>query len=251
MKLSRFLDLPIIITAFCLAGIFFVNIGSTNKGNASKQKEINVQDIGLFNKTRAFRITKLEKADKNIQITFVSEYNKSITAFQASIGTVRITEEFIINEKSFIRPGAEFTKIYPVQPMIMEKGISILAVFFEDGTADGDPVLIRELSEIRSGRAKLYEYFLPQIQSVIDSSDKELPKAIHGLRDRINSFNTTNQQQGYFEYGMHEGIQDLLESLNNIENNISNEIKPNLSRLKERYQKMSARLSPKSTVSTN
>jgi hypothetical protein len=163
---------------------------------------------------------------------------------------VRITEEFIVNENSFILPGTEFTKIYPVQPMIMEKGISILAVFFEDGTADGDPILIRELSEIRSGRARVFEYFLPQIQSVIDSSDKELPKALQGLRDRINSFNTINQHQGYFEYGMHEGLQDLLEGINKIENNISDEIKPKLSNLKERYQKMSVRLNPKSSVST-
>jgi hypothetical protein len=58
-----------------------------------------------------------------------------------------------VNEKSFILPGAEFTQTYAVQPTMAEKGVSILAVFFEDGTADGDPAYIRELNEIRAGRA--------------------------------------------------------------------------------------------------
>ncbi len=251
MRFRRLFDYHVIITAILLSGIIVFNIANTNKKSSSRQREINIQDIKLTNKTSAFKISSIEKAGRHIQLTFVNEYKKSITGFQASIGKTQITEELIVNEKNFIPPGAEFTKIYAVQSLMAEKGVSILAVFFEDGTADGDPVYIRELNEIRAGRAKIFDYFLPQIQGAIDSPDGELPKAFYNLKNKVSSFYTNDESKGYYEYGIQEGLQDLLEEINNVEHNASIGIRANLKSFKERYQKMLIRLNTKHPASTN
>lgn len=251
MRFRRLFDYHLIITAFLLSGIIVFNIANTKKKHSSQQSDINIQDIKLTNKTKAFKISSIEKAGKHIQLTFINEYNKSITGFQASMGEVRITEEFIVNEKSFILPGTEFTKIYAFQSMMIEKGVSILAVFFEDGTADGDQAYIKELNEIRAGKAKIFDYFLSQMQNALESPDGELPKAFHDLKDKVNRFHINKESKGYYEYGIQEGLQDLLEEINNIENNASNEIRPSLKNLRERYQKISARLVAKHSAATN
>ena len=251
MKFRKFFDYHLIMRFFLFSGIVVFNIANVNKTNSSQQREIDIQDIKLTNKTSGFRISSIEKAGRHIQLIFANEYKKAITGFQASIGKTQITEEFSVNEKSFIPPGAKFTKIYAIQPMMVEKGVSILAVFFEDGTADGDPVYIRKLNEIRAGRAKIFDYFLPQIQSAIDSPDSELAKAFYNLKNKVSSFYTNDESKGYYEYGIQEGLQDLLEEINNIEHNASIGIRANLKTLKERYQKLFVRLNIKHPASTN
>jgi hypothetical protein len=98
---------------------------------------------------------------------------------------------------------------------------------------------------------KIFDYFLPRIQSAIDSPDGELPKAVHGLKNKVSGFYTNDQSKGYYEYGIQKGLQDLLGEINNVEHNAGSEIRPNLRALKGRYQKLSMRLNTKHPPSIN
>jgi hypothetical protein len=86
MKFRKLFDYHAIVTVFLSSGIIIFNIANTKRKSSSQQSDISIQDIKLTNKTRSFKISGMERAGKHIQLTFVNEYDKSITGFQAYMG---------------------------------------------------------------------------------------------------------------------------------------------------------------------
>jgi len=214
----------LIVFVFLLIGFLAVSLWSPRASLQEKvnSHQLNVEDIRVENRTSAFELVGIEKTDDTyLKLSLKNSYDKNITAIEISIGRVRMTEEFIYNENQVIAPGAIFTKIYPSQPMLTIKGIVILTVVFEDGTGDGDPNLIRAILDRRLGEAIQFTNFLPLLQEVLDSPDDQLPTSLARLKSKVSSLsnNSTGSLSASFQYGLHNGKQDLLEEIKKLETN--------------------------------
>jgi len=162
LRLSGFLLLVIFMIGLPL---FLGNTKPTAKispkpivGQEGKERLEHLRNLTLKvqTKTPALKVVNLEKDVDNevIKITLKNKSDKVITAYdiQVGIGTVisdLITEE--LSENNLLYPGGECIETYELQTGIETKGISVLAVLFQDKTSDGDPVYIKDMQDYRLG----------------------------------------------------------------------------------------------------
>ena len=226
MKVKSLFNPHFIITAFLLGCITLLSTGSSSR-NISPQQTLRLEDIKRENKTRALEVTKLEITptfgDHLAQVTFTNTYDKAITAFVVTTGIYTphskstITEDFAANENAYIRPGKSYTNFFSVGEM-REAGITILAVMFEDGTGEGDADEVREIIETRTGKAKVYNYFLPKIREMLDSADdNQKQEGLESLKAQIRDFPRDNNGKAYIESGISDGKLELLSQIRDYE----------------------------------
>ncbi|MFY9556036.1 MAG: hypothetical protein WAV47_15100, partial [Blastocatellia bacterium] len=138
---------------------------SQGRGRSLEELEgnLNVKRLKVTNKTRAFEVINMEKVgSKTIQLTFRNSYDKKITGFQVSVGHGRVQTDLTLSgdDSYFILPGTTYQRIYAIQDDTGTRGITILAVVFEDGTSDGDSEAIEEIEYYRLGMKKERERVL-------------------------------------------------------------------------------------------
>jgi hypothetical protein len=246
MNFRKRFNLHFFIAAFVSIGMVCLVIYNPSQNASSQEKEFKLEDVRLFSKMEKFGVVDLEKSgDRLIQIKFKNQYDKAITAYQVSFGKVRTTEELIYDQKSFILPGATYTTIYPIQNLMAENVISILAVIFEDGTADGDVDFIREVREIRMGKSIVLNRFLAKLQSVLDPSSTPVTGALDDLESQVANFSgdSDTNLSANIRYGIKVGRTDLLQQVRQLKN--GNNSKLDLEILKQKCEQMSLRLGRK------
>jgi hypothetical protein len=162
---------PKFLVIFTLISLSIIGV-SANRTSNKKQDDIqerlkkvieatDVNNLTITNKTSAFNIINAEKMPEGIiHLTLQNGYNKSITAYQFSIGNTKtlVDSLFTIHNES-VAPGKskdEFLAI-DIDPELKRKGIVILAVVFDDSTSDGYADSIREIQDYRLGEQKQIE----------------------------------------------------------------------------------------------
>jgi hypothetical protein len=219
MKLKSLFNPHFIITAILLGCIALLSTGSASRVNSSQQ-ELRLEDIKRENRTGALEVIRLEISPvygkELCQVTFKNVYDKTITAFVVTTSIITpfsqstITEDFIANENSYIRPGGSYTNFFSVRELT-EAGITILAIIFEDGTGDGDAGEIRRIIETRTGIAKVYNYFQPKIREMLDSAaDNQKQESLESLKAQIIAFPRVDNGMGHVNSGVTDGKRELL-----------------------------------------
>ena len=141
----------------------------------SLRKSFRVEDLKITNKTQHFHIVSIEKTSNNdIRISLRNDYDKKIIGYALSMGSNVTIGDYIFSERDeSISPGniEEDYQGIGIDPELNAKGIVILAVMFEDGTSDGDPVHIQEIAQHRLGGKMQMEQVLSMLEKV-----KTLPK---------------------------------------------------------------------------
>jgi hypothetical protein len=231
-----------IVILIAIIGIALLGAQHSSQSAASK-KELEPADVEILNKTRGFEVTVIEKVGGKLwQITFKNSYDKTITAFQASFGDTTLYEELIVESNKCIGcilPGATYVRFFPAI-----RNLTIFAVVFEDGTGEGDPSMMKEVIDIREGKAKAMREFVSRVQKVmVDSSP--LTEELDNLKREFADSSTIDDTISSDErYGFESGRTELLEELNGLkkEGAAKNDTKIRLRSYAEDLQRFSQRL---------
>ena len=233
-----------VVSLLAIIGIALLGAQRSSQSAASK-KELKAADVRITNKTKGFEVVGIKEAGPNFwQVTFKNSYDKTITAFQASSGNTILYEELIVESNrciSGILPGATYVRLFPAI-----RSLTVFAVVFEDGTGEGHPLMIKEVVEIRAGKAKAMRDFVSRVRKVVDSNDHPLTETLKNLRREFADSSTMDETISSDErYGFESGRTELLDEIQRIEKEGPDDIKTKLRKYAEDLQQFSQRLGGK------
>lgn len=144
--------------------------------------------VPVWNMTQFFQLIKLEKVEnRDLKLTLKNTSDKKINGFQVSVGNVGIHTELMYNEDQMIPPGGIRVEQFAIQENTDTKGVALLSVHFEDGTADGDAVAVKQVEEERSGQKTQIKRALALIRRTVQSPDGDSVAALDELLSQIRS----------------------------------------------------------------
>jgi hypothetical protein len=239
-----------LVLCLVLVGIFVFGMSFIEKG--SKVESVNNQqsEIKVFNKTSAFEVIKSEIVGDELQLSLKNISNKGINAFQVLVGPEKGDSlgsfvDFIYSDiKDEISPNEVFVHREALGKEIYANGITLQAVFFTDGTGDGEANIIREVNETRQGTSLQLSKGLEMIQKTLASPSDEFSSRVIALRTEISDLPAADKTKSpQYNSGLHFGKERLLTDIKNIESN-----KQDLIKVESKLKKVIPRLSqtPKS-----
>lgn len=129
------------------------------------------------------RVVEVHVQDGALSLSLRNDYNKTITAFAVSSSHI-ITRSELIDTDQVMAPGAIQTKLYelPSSPL-PGYATTVQAVVFDDGTADGNPAIIRQILDARDGNKTQIDRILPALS--LDARDGDLEHQWRRVKSRI------------------------------------------------------------------
>lgn len=159
--------------------------------------DLRVEDLRIRNETRAFDVIGVEKTPEGyIKITLRNNYSKTIVAYQTSMGsTTTLVDSFTNAIKMGIEPGEvrERIEAIDVDPELLPRGFVVLAVVFDDATADGDPQFIQQIHDFRLGEMLQTEGFLSSLSDLRGASEAEVPSLLQGAVSNMLNLETNSR----------------------------------------------------------
>ena len=144
--------------------------------------------VPVWNMTRLVRLIKLDKIEnRDLALTLQNGYDKKINGFLVSVGNVGIHTEYMYNPDQMIPPGGTWVDQVPIEPFTDTKGITLTAVFFDDGTSDGDEAAIKGTEEDRAGQKALIRRALALIRQTLGAPDVDSVAALDQLLSELRS----------------------------------------------------------------
>jgi hypothetical protein len=152
--------------------------------------ELKLSDLPVSNLTRSLKLDRIDVSPDGADITMHlrNAYKQRIIAFQVSIG--RITFKSLLYERDDgpIEPGGSRDFRNRVQPESETRGFRLDAVLLEDGTGDGDPQALREISDELAGAKLVLGALLPDLERALDPEIPLSPARVESLRAQISSY---------------------------------------------------------------
>jgi hypothetical protein len=241
MRIKR-IRVTYVVSLLAIIGISLLCAHRYSQGAAAK-KDLNPADVKIINNSPGFEVVGIEKTSPTLwQVKFKNSYDKTITAFQASSGDNNTFYEEMIVESdrciSCILPGATYIRLFP--PI---KTLTIFAVIFENGSGDGDSAKVKEVIDIREGKAKAMRDFISRVQRVTISSVPS-PEALRDFkREFLTSAAIDDTTSADERYGFESGRTELLAEIQRIQKEGLGDIKTKLRKYAEDLHQFSQRLS--------
>lgn len=223
---SRFLILFTLL-ALSIIGVSATRILNNRQDDIQKRLEqvietTDITDLRITNKTSAFNIIHIEKLpDGNIYLKLQNGYKKSITAYQVSIGNDKTLVDSVLSiHDESVAPGSfknEFLA-FNVDPDLRSKGIVILSVVFDDGTADGSAQSIAEIQDYRLGEQKQIEHLGSFLNSNSTLSTRDHLDVIRDMEANMLSVSedTGTEFPKYVQFGILDTKQRLSRQIEEI-----------------------------------
>lgn len=211
---------------------------------------LDVNSIKVTNRTSAFNIIQKGKAPEgHIRLTMRNDYNKSITAYVASIGSNWITADSLLSmHDESIKPGEstdvllsigseskdEWISIY-LDPELERKGIEIHAVIFEDGAADGQVESIKEIESYRIGDRMEMERFNSLLNDDPTASTAILLSKLSEIQTGVSSFSESTEKDlpDRVKTGIRSTRQRMFHLIKELDDKNESKVKAKLNILKE------------------
>jgi hypothetical protein len=204
MSSSRIVSLVAFICLTLLAASAWSSVGQSRKKisredspprHSPEQDEIDAMaerlqpdKVPVWNMTRLVRLVKVDKIEnRDLALTFQNGYDKKINWFLVSVGEVGIHTEYMYNPDQMIPPGGTWVDQVPIEPFTDTKGITLMAVFFDDGTSDGDEGAIKTTREDRAGQKALIRRALALIRQTLGAPDVDSVAALDQLLSELRS----------------------------------------------------------------
>lgn len=203
MSGSRIVSLVAFICLTLLAASAWSSVGQSRKKvttedipkHSPDQDEIDAMaerlqpdKVPVWNMTKLVRLVKLEKIEnRDLALTLQNGYDKKINGFLVSVGNVGIHTEYMYNPDQMIPPNGTWVDQVPIEPFTDTKGISLVAVFFDDGTSDGDEGAIKQTSEDRAGQKALIRRALALIRQTLSAPGADSVAALDELLSQLRS----------------------------------------------------------------
>jgi len=175
----------------------------------SLKNSLKVEDLRVRNKTQHLYLVSIEKTpDNQILLSLRNDYAKKITSYELSVGSKITMADYIYSEhEDGVPPGniIESHQAIDLDPELNAKGIAILAVMFEDGTSDGDPVHILEISQYRLGGKMQMERALNTLEKVKALSKDKMTAELSRIKAELKiSEDQDNALPRYVKFGMED-----------------------------------------------
>lgn len=159
-------------------GVFVTSIA----GGSFEQGQAHANSAQVQSRTQALEVVSITEEDTLYRLTFRNTSNKTINGYSLGVGgSSTLDVDLTIGEKT-IPPGGEFRESLPAYKPQAQRVISVLAVFFTDGTSDGDPRVITDNLQRREGTKAQLKRILPLLRAALASPD---PPELDALKKRI------------------------------------------------------------------
>jgi hypothetical protein len=248
----------VILAVFC-AAFFCTSVWSSGASSSKKEihakqiekleslkRSLRVENLKVTNKTQHFYIVSIRKTPNgDILLSLRNDYDKKITSYELSMGSKVTMADYIYSEREDgILPGniVDNYQAIDIDPELSAKGIAILAVMFEDGTSDGDPAHIREITQYRLGGKMQMEQALDTLEKL-----KSLPKSkMTAELSRIKTQLTTSEPENdalprYFKFGMDDVRMILSREVERLSDASGNDTESQLNNVIEKYKQMKSK----------
>ncbi|HXU09254.1 MAG TPA: hypothetical protein VN743_09680 [Blastocatellia bacterium] len=163
------------------------------------------------------KLVKLDKVNTwFLELTFQNGYEKRINGIQVALGNLGIFTELMYNEDQMIPPGGTYVDIVPIQANTDKDGVTLLSVHFEDGTADGDELVIKMIDEDRAGQKAQISRVLALIRRALRSADLDAVAVLDELRSQVQDLPTRIDGRPDFSGGLGSGKQRMIAIIDEV-----------------------------------
>ena len=179
MAIQRFLSFSLVLL---VAGIFLIA-----SSQSQEPKPVTTQGPVVINKTKGLAVISAVRNGDELYIAFRNDYSKNIIAYAISIGNSRITEDFAYSgfTEAGILPGTTHER--RISFAESTKPVKIEAIVLDDGSAQGDDIVIQEIKDSRLGSRIQIERTLRLLNNYLKSTNSPTKAAVGELKSRIVS----------------------------------------------------------------
>jgi hypothetical protein len=240
-------EIRIAAIAFCFALLVF----SGNGVWGSRIEHPQSTEPRVLSETNSLQLVSLIQSEGTYTLKLKNVSNKDINGYTIGAGAGgKLAVDLTIGSR-IISPGDIIEEHIPVTNLQSSSSgtsspasITILAVFFEDGTSDGFPEAIAETKYRRQGT----KIQLTRILAILEASSSggtDRSAFLRKLKEQVSSLPETSEdvQHPRIKAGLHSAKEDSLTKLELIEQS-DVDIQTGILKLKEGIKKRIARLSP-------
>jgi hypothetical protein len=226
---------------------------STRLAKASDQFQEG-NGLSVDNKTRAFQIITAARDGSTIRLSFRNDYSKPINAFTLAGSPNSGVQVDLADSDHEIAPGAVYdfrvaaVSMEPSGSLTKPLKLTVLNVVFEDGTGDGDYQATMDIKNRRLGEKVALTRIIPLIEQASNVPDSDTPAAMKELKRRVSALCETlaQEESGEARGGVLRAQRSVMEEIEQAERKQKETgniiLRDELSRIKEHFQRKSARL---------
>lgn len=155
------------------------------------------QPVSIRTLAGGLQVVHIKRQGQQITLKLKNAYDKSITAFVISAGTLYLERDYIISyseKERAIPPGATLDYEIP-QTSHQPDVIMIRAAIFSDASGDGDKSSIQGIFDKRAGLKKQLENFRPHLAKLAAEKDETVVEAIEKVKRIIPTLPTEDDSQ--------------------------------------------------------
>lgn len=215
MKKSRTLTRNLFILA-CLAVLAAYAIGGI-----PNRVQVHASSTQIQNRTKAIEVVSVNEQEDSCSLTLRNNSAKAINGYSLGVGDrSKLDVDLTIGEK-VIPPGSEFKESLPAPRSQTLTVISVLAVFFTDGSSEGDPEVVDSNRQRREGTKAQLKQILPLLRAALASPDA---LDLRALKQKIIKLPGAAERgvSSHFHKGMSRAKQDAVSTLEAVAPNTPN-----------------------------
>lgn len=210
-----------LLTLCVLASLVFFLTASIRTG----------QDGGaeVVNMTQSFQVVSAVKSNNSFHLLLKNNYSKAINGYSVGANPTSVQDIDLTIGDSEIAPGDSTRAEVPIPDsqsvsggVVSPQKVYVFAVFFDDGSSDGDRLTINRTRQRRLGIKIQLNRILPLIQAALNSSDSDMPETISRLKSQILSLpeETETGQPAMVRSGLLSAKRTTLTEIQRIEEEV-------------------------------
>lgn len=180
--------------ALILPCVLFATLAFNQTRTADAQPSQDVS-VSVTNETKSFQVVNFDKdleyvkGAEFLRVSLRNDYDKAIVSYVISTGkNSSVQVDFMYSEGADnIAPGEVTEWRNGLNPAMLAEGVTIQAVVFDDGTGDGDPVKIKEVTDQWAGGYSQISRILSILDSALKSPDASASGVLYELETQVAS----------------------------------------------------------------
>jgi hypothetical protein len=216
-KIKAFTQKPYLLIFLCVCIFIILSAFKLGAFRASTSK--NQVDFPVTTRVPTIAILDVKVDDHSVYLLLRNDSDKAITAISLSSSGVNYRSD-LINSNNIIASGASYTERCGLPSSTgTEKGITVLAVVYEDGTSDGTPEFVGQILDARAGAQAQLARILPLLREIAAT-----PKSMRLMQKReaikLKFEQLPEEEQGKsfaFCVGLHDAKELAIDKLKQLE----------------------------------
>jgi hypothetical protein len=191
---ERIVSAPALLLVIALAVMAWTlpasgTVGSKHQKTRTIKKDlIESAELKTSSRSPGLEIIKVEKHldEDRIYVWLRNNSEKIITAYQVGIGIRTIQTEFLqTDDSNVLRPGVITQEKYAIQAELETKGITVLSVIYEDGTAEGVSKNVEQIKQYRQGMKIERDHTLRLLKKIASAPDSEMLAQFANIESKL------------------------------------------------------------------